>query len=453
MKIVKEHISDLNAVLKMTVEKQDYEPIVEKKLKDYRKNVTMKGFRTGNAPMGLVKKMYGTSILVDEVNTLISKGLNDYIKDEKLALLGEPIPYSDDIQPKNDFLNPEELHFSFEIGLAPEVAIELSKEVSYPYYKIDVTQELISEHSERYTYQYGQQKNAEIVEGDDVVYCEVIEIDQDGHVIEDGLFIDRAPVSMKKLNSTEAKEAFLGANIDQVVSFDVAKAFENDADMAALFAVSQDELDEKVKSKKFNFTVKEILHFTKAELNQELFDKIYGEGVVNSMDEFNEKLKIELENQFGKDSDYRFQYDAKAKLMKDYQIALPDEFLKRWMKLTDKNLTDEILENEYASSADNFRWELIRANIFKTNKVKIEDADLKKAAIEVAKAQFAQYGLGYLPEEQYAQFAETLLEEEKERKRLVQIAIETKVFSIIKELVSHDVKVINIDDFRKLYEN
>jgi len=452
MKIVKEHISDLNAVLKMTVEKQDYEPIVDKKLKDYRKNVTMKGFRTGNAPLGLVKKMYGTSIMVEEVNGLISNNLNNYIKEEKLNILGEPIPYSDSTPNANDFNNPSDFQFSFEIGLAPEVSIELTKEVSYPFYTVNITQELIDESIERYAFQYGEQKNTEIVEADDIVYCEIIEINDEGHVVEDGLFVDKAPVSMRKVDSQEAKDLFLGANIDQVVSFDVSKAFANDADMAALFAVSQYELEEKVKTKKFNFTIKEILHYTKAELNQELFDKIYGEGVVNSMEELNEKVKEELVKKFRKDSDYRFQLDTKAKLM-EMPISLPDDFLKRWMRLSDKNLTEKIIEDEYHLFAQNFRWELIRTAIFKSQNIKIQDADLKKAAIEVAKAQFAQYGLGYLPEEQYERFAETLLDEEKERKRLVQIAIETRVFSQIQSVVTLDEKVVSLEEFNKLFEN
>ncbi len=452
MKIVKENIDNLNAVIRMTVEKEDYEQKVDKKLREHRKSASLKGFRAGKVPLGLIKKMYGKSVLGEEVNAVISENLMSYIRDEKLNILGEPLGNETE-QKEIDFDSQTEFEFIFDIGLAPEVSIELTKEQKFPYYKIKADEKLVEDSMDRYAYQYGEQKKTEIVAEDDVVYCEIAEINDAGEIVEGGLFIEKAPVSVKTIKEEAITAQFIGANVNEVLNFDITKAFTNDADMAALFNVEQATLAETVKSKKFNFTIKEILHFTKAEINQELFDKAFGAETVKSEEEFKAKVEEQVASQFTKDSDYRFSFDTKEKLISETEIALPDDFLKRWIKRSDEKLTDDVIAKEYGAFAETLRWELIRNNILKSTELKVEEADLKTAAIEVTKAQFAQYGMANLPDEQYEKYAEDLLKEEKQRKNLWETASDIKVLAHIKETVSLDEKALTVDEFKKLYED
>lgn len=451
MKIVKENKDELNAVLRMTVEKEDYEPKVDKKLREHRKTASMKGFRAGKVPLGLIKKMYGKQVLAEEVNTAISQNLYKYIQDEKLNLLGEPMSSETEQKPV-DFDSQTDFEFVFDIALAPEIDIKFDKTKKYTFYKINADEELVDEQVNRYAYQFGSQKNTEIVADEDLVYCEISEIDEDGNVVEGGLSVERTPISVKTIKDEEIKKQFIGANLSEVLNLDVTKAFENDADMAALFAVEQKDLDEKVKSKKFNFTVKEIMHFEKAEINQDLFDKAFGEGVVKSEEEFRTKVKEQLENQFKQDSEYRFQIDTRKKLIEDTKLPLPDEFLKRWVKKSDEKLTDEVIEKEYDALADNIRWDLIRNKVMEEQEIKVEEEDLKSGAIEMAKAQFAQYGMANLPNEQYEPYAQQILQNENQKKRIFEISGDKKIFQYIQAAVTLNEKEVSADEFKKLYE-
>jgi len=452
MKIVKENIDQLNAVLRLTVEKEDYEAQVEKKLASHRKTASFKGFRAGKVPMSLIKKMYGKGVMAELVNATISDNLYKYIREEKLNVIGEPLS-NESLQKEIDFDTDTEFEFVFDLGLAPEISINFEESNAFPYYTIKADETLISEQIENIAYQYGEQKNTEIAVADDLVYCEIAEIDDAGNEVEGGLKVDRAPVSVKTIKDDQIQAQFLGANISQVLNFDVTKAFTNNADLAALFAVEQSSLDEKVKSKKFNFTIKEILHFAKAEINQNLFDKAFGPDVVKTEEEFKAKIEEQIATQFKKDSNFRFQVDAKDQLIAETDINLPDEFLKRWIKRKDEKITDEILAAEYDAFARSFRWELIRNSVVKAGELKVEDADMKLSAIEITRSQFAQYGMGNLPDQQYEQYSKAILEDEKQRQRIWEIAIESKVFEYIQSKVKLDEKEISVEDFKKLYEN
>ncbi len=450
MKIVKENTGDLTAVLNVTIEKQDFEQKVEKRLKDYRKSVTLKGFRTGMAPLGLVKKMYGNSILVEEVNKILSNDMNDYIQKEMPNIIGDVLPIEEK-SPSFDIDNLSDLTFSFEVGFAPEINLNLTKEVEFPLYKVKITDEMLETEIERLTIEYGQQKNTGVVSENSLVYCEIEEITSEENEQIDSIYIERTPISVTKIADEEIKNMFMGANESQVLNFDVAKAFANDADLAALFAVEQAELEEKVKSKSFNFTIIEILDFTKAELNSDFFDKIYGMGKIQTQEEFKEKVIESIKKSYEKDSLYRFRIDAKEKLMNDNEIALPDEFLKRWIKSRDKSITDQHIEKEYDAVAKNFRWDLLRTNILKQSNLKVTDADIKASAVEIAKAQFAQYGMGNLPDEQYGYYAETLLKDQKYSTYIRESAIDNKALTAVFSAVSLSEKEVSMEEFNQLF--
>ncbi len=453
MNITKENIDALNAVVKLQISQNDYAPKVEKALNDYRKKVTIKGFRPGKVPMGMIQKMYGTAIKVEEVDKLVSESLSKFITDEKLELLGRALPsYKQepiDLESNNDF------EFLFDIGLAPEFELKLNEKTEIPYYTIKVDDELIEKQKENYTNQYGKSEQNDEISAKSYIKADLAQLNANNEPEENGTHVEGTYLSIDLIKDQEIQEQFIGSKIGDVFSFDVKKAYPNDTELSGMLKIEKEKVAELFPV--FQITVNEINTFTPHPIDQDLFDKVYGKDICKSEDEFNAKIKEEIQNSYKEDSEYRFGIDAKEKLVQNHDLSLPDDFLKRWLKATDKEnkLDNETIEKEYPFFTKDLHWQLLKDKIGKAAEIKIEREDAVEQSKKDTIAQFRQYGLpiGQLTDEQLTSFAQKNLEREEDYRRIIEKVLENKIFAHIKSIVKLDEKEISVDEFKKLYEN
>lgn len=451
MNIVRKDIDQSNVTLTVHIEKADYTEKVEKTLRDYKKKANIPGFRPGMVPVGLIKKMYGKAVLAEEINKIVSEELYNYIQDNKINMLGEPLPNETE-QPEIDFDAQEDFDFIFDLGLAPEFEVELNKKDKVKYYQIAVSDEMIENQIKSYTGRYGKYVQEETVEEKDMVKGEVLELDENGKVKEDGRKISDAVLTPAYIKDDAQKAAFVGVAKGTTVVFNPAKAFENEAEISSLLKISKDEAKDITSD--FQFSIDGITRYYDAEINQELFDKIYGEGVVTTEEQFREKIKESIQESLSGDSEYKFGMDARDMLVAKYDdLVFPDAFLKRWVMATNKNLTEETLNEDYPKMIADLKWQLIKDKLAKANDVKIENADIEEYAKKVTRAQFAQYGMVGMDDELIANYAKDMLKKEDTLKNLIEKVAEEKVFAIIKSAVKTDNKEVSIEDFNKMFEN
>lgn len=449
MNITKTQNDDLNAVIKIQLSKEDYANRVENVLKDYQKKVVIDGFRKGKTPMGIVKKIYGKAILVEEINKVLGDALNNYIKENDLHILGEPLP--SETEQKDLNLEDENFEFAYDIALSPEVNVKLSKREKVPYYVIKADDEMIGKQIESICKNSGEMIPVEEVEGSEYLKGELIELDETGKAKENGVRNEEASFSLMYMKDEEAAAAFKGAKKGQEVKFNAVNAFPNKTDFANMLGVSK-EVAEKV-NPEFCFIISEIKRYIDAEVNQELFDKVYGKDVIKSVEEFRDRVKTDIENQLKGHSDYRFTIDAREKVLKkNEEVALPEAFLKRWILAVNKDMKAEDVEKDFEGYRDEFKWQVLKSAIIREFGLKIEEEDLKAVAREVAAAQLQQYGLYGLSDEQLDGFAVKLLQDEKQRQHLYERAVDNKVFAAIKENVKTEEEEISMADFEKLFQ-
>jgi len=450
MDIKQENLEGLNSVIKIKIDPEDYEAKVEEVLKDYRRQAKFDGFRPGKAPMGIVRKLYGTSALLDQVNKLLSDGLNNHLVENKIRILGEPLPGED--SPSIDWEKQKSFEFTFDIAVAPEIEINLSGRDKIPYYLIQADDKLIDEQIENFSQRFGSYEPAEEAGENDLLKGDFIQLDENGEPDLEGLRAEDALVSVSQIADEETKKLFTGAKANQDIAIDPVAAFPNEADRAAMFRVKKEELG-KI-SGKFRYTISEVSSFKAAEVNQDLFDKTYGEGSVNSLDEFREKIKTDMERQFLSESNYKFHIDAREKMLKKFDFELPDEFLKRWMLATtrDETLTKEKIEEEYPSFRDDLRWQLIKDKIIEEQSINVEPQEKKAYAVMDARNRFSQYGMHNVPDDQLAGLAESILSNKDEERRLTEQIQENKVINFVKETVKVDEKKVSLDEFKKMFD-
>ncbi|MFO8001567.1 MAG: trigger factor [Marinilabilia sp.] len=454
MNIEKEQIDDLNAVVHVTIDKEDYEPRVEKVLKDYRKKVNMPGFRPGKVPASLVKKKYGKAVLVDEINKLVSENLSKYISENDLNILGEPLP--SDKQKPIDFDHDEQFVFSFDVALAPEIDIKLTKREKLPYYQIEVTDDMLDGQKKTLTSRFGTTEQREEAGENSLLKGDFVQLGQDETELEDGIKAEDAVMSASVIKDDEERKKIIGAKVGDEIVFEPKKAFPNDTEISHMLKITKEQAEEV--GGKFRFTVKEITEYVDPELNQELFDQIFGPGKVTNEEEFNQKVKEDLENTLQMESEYRFSIDAKEKLMNKVDVKLPEEFLKRWVKTNqndkeEKQLTDEQIENEMPRFLEDLKWQLIRNHLVKDNEIKVEQEDVVEFAKKSARLQFMQYGLNNIPEEHLEQYAMDMLKNEDQQRNMAEGAMNDKVMDFIKEAVKVETKEVSREDFNKLFED
>lgn len=449
MNVTKNQIDDLNATIKIQLDKDDYATRVSDALKDYQKKAVIDGFRKGKTPFGIIKKMYGKAVLIEEINKLIGESLSNYIQENDLNILGEPLPSETEQKELN--LDEENFEFVYDIALAPVMNVKLSKREKVPYYIIKVDDEMIDKQIESICKSNGELISVDTIEGSEYVKGELIELGEDGKPKEGGIHVEDASLSVEHMKDEEQVKIFVGKQVGNEVIFNPSKAYPNKTDYAALLQISKEEAEHVTSD--FCFIISEIKRYVEAEVNQALFDKIYGEGNVKSVEEFRARVKEDLAKQFRAHSEYRLTVDARDKMLKKNEdVVLPEAFLKRWMLATNKELTQEAVDKDFNSYRDEFKWQLIKGDMIKENNIKVEDEDMKAVGREVAAAQLQQYGLYGLSDEQLDGFAVRLLENEKQRASLYDRALENKIFSVIKEGVKLEEQEISMEDFGKLFE-
>ena len=449
MNVTKNQIDDLNATIKIQLDKEDYATRVSDALKDYQKKAVIDGFRKGKTPFGIIKKMYGKAVLIEEINKLIGESLSNYIQENDLNILGEPLPSETEQKELN--LDEENFEFVYDIALSPVMNVKLSKREKVSYYIIKVDDEMIDKQIESICKSNGELISVDTIEGSEYVKGELIELGEDGKPKEGGIHVEDASLSVEHMKDEEQVKIFVGKQVGNEVIFNPSKAYPNKTDYAALLQISKEEAEHVTSD--FCFIISEIKRYVEAEVNQALFDKIYGEGNVKSVEEFRARVKEDLAKQFRAHSEYRLTVDARDKMLKKNEdVVLPEAFLKRWMLATNKELTQEAVDKDFNSYRDEFKWQLIKGDMIKENNIKVEDEDMKAVGREVAAAQLQQYGLYGLSDEQLDGFAVRLLENEKQRASLYDRALENKIFSVIKEGVKLEEQEISMEDFGKLFE-
>ena len=438
MKVEKLPVDDLTFRLNVTIEKADALEKRKKALNNYRRTAEIKGFRKGMAPMSLIEKMHGMSALIDAVNDLIAEQLNNYIQENKLNVLGEPLP-NDELQKKIDWDNDTVYEFVFDVALAPQVKVEISKDDKIVYYNPTVADADIDAAKSNILKQYGKLEDTDAVKDEDFIVADLVQ----GETKVEGTYI-----TLKQM-SDDNKKIFLGKMAGDSFEINVNDVFTNEADRASLLKVKKEELA--TIEPLWTLTIKEIKTFVDAEENQELYNKMFGDGVVNSADEFEAKLVERIEEVYAQESEYRFMLDAREYFLNKVNIPVPEAFMKRWLHVVNEGkVTMEEIEKEFDLFLKDFRWQLIRGAILKDNNLTVTKEDVLKVATNIARYQFAMYGINNVPEEHLAQYAEKLLADEKQNRRIIEKAEEDKAIAFIKENVTVEPKEIAIEELRKL---
>ena len=451
MNISFENSDKVNGLLTITVEEADFNASVEKTLKDYRKKANIPGFRPGQAPMGLIKRQFGASVRYDAVNKFVGEQLYKYIQDNNIQMLGEPLPSAKQETPA-DIEKPAPYTFVFDIAVAPEINMTLDGRNKIDYYTIKADDKLINEQIEMYQSRAGKYEKAEEynAELNDMLKGDLRELDAEGNTKEDGITVEGAVLMPSYIKVDEQKNLFNNAKPGDIITFNPRKAYpEGEAEISALLKIDR-EVAKDLESN-FSFQITEIQRFVKAELNQELFDQVFGEGTVKSEDEFRAKIAEGLQPQLEANSDYKFMLDVRTYCEnKVGELTWPDELLKRIMLLNNKDKGEDFVEKNYAESIKQLKWHLIKEQLVKANEIKIEDADVKAAAIEMARMQFAQYGMTNVPDEYVENYANELLKKREAVDNFVERAIDVKLAAALKSTVTLNNKEVTLDEFNEM---
>lgn len=451
MNVSLQNIDKVSALLTVKLEKVDYQEQVDKSLKTFRQKAQIPGFRKGMVPMSLVKKMYGKSVVAEEVNKLLSDQVYGYIREHNLNILGEPLP-NEDKQPEIDFDTMEEFEFLFDIALAPVFKAEVSDKDQVDYYTIEVSEEMVENQVKAYTQRNGKYEQVTSYQERDMLKGLLAELDENGSTKEGGIQVEGATLMPAYMKSDEQKAIFAKTQVNDVLVFNPFTAFDGNAvEMASLLKIEK-ESTMGVRAN-FSFQVAEITRFVEGELNQEIFDQVFGEGVVKSKEEFLAKVKEILAGQFVADSDYKFLIDVrKALVEKVGKLEFPDALLKRIMLLNNKEKGEAFVTENYDRSIEELTWHLIKEQLVKENEVKVEEQDLLAMAKEVTKAQFAQYGMMTVPEDLLENYAKEMLKKKESIDGLVNRVVEVKLAAALKTKVKLNHKAITLEEFNKLFE-
>lgn len=451
MNVSLQNIDKVSALLTVKLEKADYQERVDKALKHLRQKAQMPGFRPGMVPMGLVKKMYGKSVLAEEVNKLLSETVYKYIQDNKVNILGEPLP-NEEKQPVIDFDTMEEFEFLFDIALAPEFKVEVSKDDKVDYYDIEVTDEMVNNQVKAYTQRNGKYEQVETYAENDLLKGLLAELDEEGNTKEGGIQVEGAVMMPAYMKNDEQKAIFANAKVNDVLVFNPHTAWDgNPAELASLLKIDKEAAAE-MKSN-FSYQVEEITRFVEGELNQDIFDQVFGEGNVKTEEEFRAKVKEVIANQFVADSDYKFLIDLRKVLTdKIGKLEFPDALLKRIMRLNNPDKDEKFVEDNYDKSIEELTWHLIKEQLVKANDIKVEQKDITDMAKEATRAQFAQYGMLSVPDEILENYSKEMLKKKESVEGLVNRVVETKLATALKPQVTLENKAISAVDFNKMFE-
>jgi trigger factor len=447
MNITQEKIDNLNAVVKINIDPADYQARVDKAIKDHAKKANMPGFRKGMVPASHIKKMYGKSILVDEVNNLLSDTLNNYIAEQKLEVLGQPLPKLDNNKEYNwDYT--DNFEFNYDLGLAPEFALDFSSKDKLTQYVIKIDETTLAERVKNIRRSYGKMTNPDVSAEDDVLYAQLTQLSPDGSVFEDGIS-NTTSVRLEQIADAKIKKSLIGLKKDDEVTLDIQKAYNSDAPkVAAILGIEEGEAAD-LKSN-FKLTVKNVNRLEESDLNQEFFDKLFGEGVVTDEAGFKAKITEELEGMMQQDAERKLQNDIYNYSIDKVKFELPDDFLKRWLRATNEKLTEDELQGGYKDFAQNLKWTLIENKIIKDNSIEIKYEEVFAAAKQSLDQQFRMYSPQPIGEEQLSQYAVQYLQNKENANKVFDEVKALKTLDYIKSVITLDKKDIFYNDFKEL---
>lgn len=446
MKLTQSKAKDLMATITVEVKGADYSERVEKVLKDYRKTAEVPGFRKGKTPMGIINKKYRTSVIVEEVNKMLQDELYKHITAEKVRVLGSPMPID---EKPIDWQNDEDFTFEYEVGLAPEFDVKITAKDKLNYYKIKADAKLVDGYCNDIAKRYGKMSNPEASVEGDLIFCTIEQLDVDGIVMANGIKND-ATVAMDYIADKKIKKQFVGVKTDDLITVNVMKAFTNHSDLGAMLNVDHAAIHN-LTSEEFQFTVKNVNRLEPAELNVELFDKVYGTGAIKDEKEFKAKVKSEAEAQFVGESDRMLKNDVVTYFVDKLKLAMPNEFLKRWLVQTSEQpITMEMLETEYDMYAKSLQWQLIENKILENHRIKVTQDDVLAHTKVLISAQMKQYGQPEGDDKQLTDIATNILKNEEERKKVYDQIFDERTLAVYKENFKLTEKSVSYDEFVKL---
>ncbi|MDD4745935.1 MAG: trigger factor [Salinivirgaceae bacterium] len=448
MNIELNKIDDLNAELSIEINAEDYNPRIEKKLKEYRKNAQIPGFRKGMVPMGHIKKLYGQSLKVQEINEVIHESLYNHLKTSEIAILGEPMISLEKSDKIENWDSVDEVKFIFDLGLRPEIDIKLTKKNKIQYHIIEIKPEQIDHHVEETAKRLGTIEDVEEITEEDLIVTNIKQLDADGNIMEDGIEAKDAFIRVASIVDEEIKKTFIGKKKEDVFIFNPKKAFQNDTEISSLLKIEK--ADAENLDCDFQITINQIRRVIAAELNADLFEKAYkGEGIAN-IDQFRERIQKDLEANNIMYQRGKFQEVAQNYMIEKYAPQLPEEFLKRWLVETNEELTAEKLEDMWGDYRKSFQWQLIIDKIAIDNDIKVEENDVLEKAKDEVRMAFSYYNMSNIPEETLISLAQSKLEKEDQWRRYASIVIEDKVVDKIMTMVNIEEVTVTEEVFREL---
>ena len=448
MNISLQNVDSVSAVLTVQIEKADYQEKVEKALKTLRQKVNMPGFRKGMVPAGLIKKQYGVSVLAEEIDKLLQEKVFEYIRENKVNMLGTPLPKENQV----NFETEENFEFSFDIALAPEFNVELSANDSVDYYDINVTDEMVDQQVKMYTQRTAKYEKVEDYQDNDMLKGLLAELDENGNTKEGGVQVEGAVMMPVYMKNDEQKAIFNGAKTNTVLEFNPSVAFDNnEAELASLLKLKKEEVADHKGN--FSFQIEEITRMIPGELTQELFDQVLGEGKAHNEEEFRAQIKETIAKQFEADSDYKFLIDVRTYLTnKIGKLEFPDALLKRIMLDNNKEKGEEFVAENYEKSLEELTWHLIKEKLVAANDIKVEQGDLTNMAKEATRAQFAQYGMINVPEELLENYSKEMLKKQESVEALLNRVVESKLSETLKGQVTLNHKAVSAEEFNQMFQ-
>ncbi|MBQ2434775.1 MAG: trigger factor [Bacteroidaceae bacterium] len=451
MEITLQNVSEVKGMLTVKLAKADYEPKVEKALKTFRQKANMPGFRPGMVPMGLIKKQYGSAIKAEEINKMLQEAVYGYLKENKVDMLGEPLP-NEDQQKQLDFDTMEELEFLYDIALAPQFDATLTADDTLPYYTIQISDEMVDGQVNMYTQRNGRYEKVEEYADNDMVKGLMCQLDENGNTVEGGIQAEDAVVLPKYMKNAAQAALFVGTKVGDVITINPREAYDgNEAELASLLKISKEETANV--NGNFSYQISEITRYVPGDLNQEIFDQVYGEGAVNSEEEFRARVKEDLTRQFVPESDYKFLIDVREYVMNRIgELKFADDVLKRIMHINNPDKGDDYVNEHYANTIKELSWHLVKEQLVEKAGIKIEEKDLVEQAKESVRAQFAQYGMTNVPDDVLANYAAETLKKKENMENLVNRAIEVRLAAALKAVVKLDEKSVSLEEFNKMFE-
>ncbi len=445
MSVTQQNVNDLNAILKVKVNEQEYQPLVESALKQAQKSVSLKGFRPGKVPFGMVKKLYGTSVKVEQINKLIDKKISDYIISNKINVLGQPLPkINDEVY---NFETQSEFEFEFEIGVAPEVKVKLDKGIKLTKYNVVPDAEMIGNYIEELRSRYGKVVDAEDVQDKDMITANLVELNDNNTAKEEGIQQD-INFFLPRISNADTKAKLVGLKVGEKVVINAKTLTDSVTDSAKTLGLTAEQLENA--SDSFEITIKSSSRMGLADLNQELFDKVFGEGNVNSEEEFNAKIQEDAVKFLQGHGANKFKNDLIDTLVDSIKFDLPNEFLQKWLVAASEGKTsEEEVQKDYDKYAKTFRWQLIEGAIVKDTKIDVSYEEIKNKAKELISENFAQYGQ-LVDDEQLETYAANVLKKQEEARRIQDELFLDKVSNYALENISVEEKEITIEEFTKL---